>query len=233
MIKQHREVPDLIQLIADLNKRISTLESANSLGSASIDGGELTVRGGDIVVRNDNDEEVLRIAHGQVPQIILHPDAGLDDLYSVVYSWESVSQGAALQASIHNSTGDQDGGKLLLMKGATYLSHQPDGPAAETYMALSEYDPFPNYISFKGLFLQNRYRGDEPWEMGYDSIAAGFGAISYAFAYPYDQVPQIIYSISGATANFNHCIVSPSTTGFTIGWSDALAHTVSWVAIRR
>jgi hypothetical protein len=232
MIKQHREVPDLIQLIADLNKRVGTLESANSLGNASIDGGELTVRGGDIVVRNSNDEEVLRIAHGTKPKIVMHPDAGLDDFYSMLFSWESVSQGAAIQASIYNSSDDQDGGKLLLMRNAAYLSHQPDS-AEETYIALSEHDAFNNHISFKGLFLQSRIHGDEPWEMGYDSIGAGFGAISYAFAYPYDQVPQIIYSISGATANFNHCVVSPSTTGFTIGWSDALAHTVSWVAIRR
>lgn len=232
MIKQHREVPDLVQMIVDLQQRVNTLESARRLSSASIDDGELTVRNGDIVVRNEFDEEVTRLEHGVYPRIKFSPTNGPSQRYGQVFAWESAFQGTAIEVSICEPGDDHDGGKVLLMQGSTYLSHQPLGQD-ETYVALSEHDAFPNHISFRGKFLQQRLSGLEPWEMGHDSIAAGFGAITYAFSYPYDDVPLILYSISGATANFDHCLVSPSTTGFTIGWSDALAHTVSWVAIRR
>jgi hypothetical protein len=234
-IDQHRSVPDLLDLVKKLERRIQALEGSTRLGNSSIDGGELTVKGGDIVVRTAGDDEVLRIEHGNRPRISMRPVAAPGTNYGQLLAWESGGTGVGIEVGVLNPSDQQDGGKVLLMQHVAFLSHQPSvgGDDAETYMALSEHGAYPNHISYRGKFQQRRVDGREPWEMGYDVIGAGFGAASYLFDQPYEMTPMLLYSISGATANFNHCIVSVDTSGFTIGWSDALAHNLTWLAIRR
>jgi hypothetical protein len=69
--------------------------------------------------------------------------------------------------------------------------------------------------------------------MGSVNIEAGFGAYSQVYDWSYPTTPLVLYTITGATANFSHCLVSSDANGFTIGWSNALAHTINYLVLRR
>ena len=123
MLKQQRQLPDLLDYIAELEKRISSLETSRRLGNASIDGGALTVRGGDINVRSNNDNLVTKIQHGTIPTIQYFPgDVAVPTSRTTMFGWLA-SDGSAWQASCETiSTDQQSGGKLLLLENTLYLS---------------------------------------------------------------------------------------------------------------
>ena len=230
-IRQHREQPDLIKMITELQRRIVALENSRRLGNASIDGGELTVRGGDVVVRNTNSEEVLRVKHGSAPTILMTPDFGLDAYVARMLAWESEGQGAAVELGIRTSGDQQDGGKLLLMQGASFLTHTPNG-GEEGFFSISSYADATFY--FRGKWeVGEQHEATDGLVFGVESVAAGFGAASVGFVVPFATAPFFMYTILSAVGPVSHNLVSISNTGFTVGWSGTTAKTIYWQAWRQ
>src|SRR5688572_32655963 len=86
-IRQHRDRPDLLEQIAQLQQRIETLENARRLGNTSLDGGELSIRGGDIVVRSNSGNQVIRMEHSGQPTMRIYPE-GVNDFEGRIFGWE-------------------------------------------------------------------------------------------------------------------------------------------------
>src|SRR6185503_17779822 len=230
-VRQHREQPDLLKMVADLQRRLVALENSRRLGNASIDGGELTVRGGDIVVRNDNNEEVLRIQHGAAPTVTLTPDYGLDAYKASIFAWESEGQGAALEMGIRTSADVRDGSKLLLMKDVAYLTHSPNG-GEEAFLSISQYAAATLYLRGKWLVGDQREASDAI-VFGIESIGAEFGAASVNFTIPFDSTPFFTYSLFSSVGPVSHNIATLSSSSFTISWSGTTAKTIYWQAWRQ
>ena len=232
-IRQHRSKPDLLTQLAELTRRITALENARRLGNASVDGGELTVRNGDIVVRSSGGADVLRIVHGTVPQIVMTPDSGLDSYKVAMYAWESVDQGAALTLAVQENDGDQDGGKLLLMRDSVFLSRQPSS-GEESYLSLGYYLDVPEAFYLRGKWnVGVQSSSQDAIVMGQEDVAAGFGAATVNFPIAFATTPFFMYSIFSAVGPVSHNITALSASSFTIGWSGTTAKTIYWQAWRR
>jgi hypothetical protein len=233
VLRQHREFPDLMKGLTTFNRRLEALETGRRLGNTSLDGGELSIKGGDIVVRNDNNEEVLRIKHGSQPQIDMIPDYGLDGYIARLAAWEA-EYGTALELGIRKTDGTQDGGKLLLMNFGTYLTKTPADGSAETYFALGIFPGWANHFYFRGRWMVGEQRTSEDGIVfGVETVGAGFGAASFNFTHAFDTTPFLQYSIFSAVGPVSHNITVLSNTGFTIGWSGTTAKTIYWQAWRR
>lgn len=229
----YRSKPDLIDQIARLEKRVATLESGRRLGSSSIDNGTLVVRNGDISVRDEDDNERVKLTHGVNPSTYYRPKDSSDGVRARQVAFASGGVTSFQSYMVRDSDGFGDGGKLLLTKEYAYLSHQPFA-GEETFIGLSAYSAYNNHFLFRGKWISDAQF--QPWNalyMGTIDVAAGFGGIIWNYDYEYPALPLLTYSITGAAANFNHCITAQSTTGFTISWSDALAHSVHYMVWRR
>jgi hypothetical protein len=230
-MKQVRDKPDLFEIIKDLQERISSLERSPRLGTSSVDSGELTITNGNIVVRDSEGTPILSIIGGDVPVIEMQPNGGTD--YKIIQSgWESSSQGAACQISIAQLVGDvQDGGKLLLMRDAAYLSHQPNG-AAESFYGAGVYGA-------ENLFMKGRFGNNLMDADGLAAIVCGYinvsaGVSSYSHTYPItsaaDMIPVV--SMTNSAGALAGCLTSYSNSGFVFAWSGTLAKTITFWAFR-
>jgi len=229
-MRKARAPKDLIDYVAELEERIKKLETSPRLSSASIDVGYLALRGGDLIVLNANGEPTMQILHGSLPQIIMHPDYGANAYQASIFSWENPDDNSGvLQLCIEQEQdGSQDGGKLLLMNVATYLSHQP-ASGNEVYIRLQN-----EQVRVKGKWEANYNDSMAGLVCGSASVAAGFG--SYAYTYPTPiaagtMVPVVqMVNTAGALAG---CLTAMSNTGWTYTWaSGTLAKTINYWCFR-
>lgn len=233
-IRQYREMPDLLKQIEELYRRVAALENGKQIGNTSLDGGELSIKGGDIVVRSDSGAAVTRIEHGRSPRIRFYPDSGVDSLESQLYAWEDTSfGGAAIQMNVQQPGNVQDGGKLLLMNRAAYLSLQRQSQP-ECYISIGESYIYPEHFRFRGRWrVGDQTNDDDAIVFGIANVAAGFSAASFNFILPFDTAPFMQYSMFSAVGPVSHNLTAVSTTGFTVGWSGTTAKTIYWQAWRQ
>jgi hypothetical protein len=233
-IQQYRSVPDLLDMIRGLEKRLSTMETNRRLGSSSIDNGSLIVNNGDVVIKDDTGVERVKLTHGINPSTYYRAANASDAVRARQVAFADGSGVTNFQSYIvRDSDGAGDGGKLVLSKDYTYLSHQP-ASGEETFIGLSAYAAYNNHFLFRGKWISDdQFASWNSVYMGTVSIAAGFGAYSQVYDYPYPTTPLVLYTITGATANFNHCLVNSDANGFTIGWSNVLAHDINYLILRR
>lgn len=233
-MKAFRKLRDAADIIADLERRIATLETARRISSASIDGGELSVRGGDIVVRGSNDEPTLSIKHGDIPEIDMQPNAEVFQDYRLkMFGWESGGQGAALQLSVAQLNGDntdtQDGGKVLLMRDVTYLSHQPK-VGNETFISMNAADT--ECFQFQGKWPNASNYSHDALSAGSVAVAAGFGSIAITYTTPFATTACVVYGLVNTAGAVTHSLTAQSTAGFTVTWSGTLAKVLNWWTFR-
>jgi hypothetical protein len=232
--RSYRNVRDLLDIIFELERRIRTLESAPRLGSTSLDGGELTIRGGDIVVRDDNNKEVARMMHGAIPMMRFRPaNTALEEYQLVTFGWEAEDTGAAYQASVQDINGNQDGGKLLLMRDAVYLSKQPADPSRNEAMitigALMDED-----IRFQGHWGDGGQLSKlDALDLIRVDVVAGFSAYVHTYTYPYDTTPAVFYTILNTAGTVNHVLTACDNTGFTLTWGGTGAKVIFIMVMRR
>lgn len=231
-IRQHRETPDLLTKIAELQRRIMALETGRRIGNTSLDGGELSIRNGDIVVRNIDNEPVTRLEHGDSPRIRFYP-VGDNNLLGNILAWESGSDGVGIQMNVESPGNVQDGGKILLMDGTVYLSYQPaDG--TEIYLNLAPNSAYREHFYFRGRWIVNDQLNDEDAiVMGQSDIGAGFGAATINFPIAFDTAPLLMYTLFSAVGPVSHDLTTLSSSSFTVGWSGTTAKTIYWQAWRR
>jgi hypothetical protein len=230
--RYQRTNPNLFDIIANLEERIRRLETAPRLSSTSIDSGQLVLKGGDIVVQNDDGEVVLRILHGNVPEIRMTPTGGDTDYRAYQYSWEHDTMGTVYQAGIQDATGAQDGGKLLLMQSGSYLSYQP-AAGNEVYISLGALSGFDEGLYFRGRWPTNVVvDGTEALAMGSVNIAAGVSSYSHTYGTPFATAPGVVYGLLNSAGAVTHSLTASSTSGFTVAWTGTLAKTLYWWAFR-
>lgn len=125
-------------------------------------------------------------------------------------------------------TSDNSGlGKLLIFPGGSVLSHTPSG-GVETYVGVG----FPTADRFSGRGkVANGFAFNDSMFYGTGIvIGAGFGSIAFTYGPTMTGAIFPMYSISGASPTFFHCISASSTTGFSVAWNDANAHNMwAWV----
>lgn len=234
-IRTYRDKRDLIDIIADLERRLGLVESARSLGNASVDGGELTIRGGSLVMRNTNNKKVLELEPGFLPVLRFLPANGSFDEYQLsMFGWESDTSGAAVQLCVQQNDGAQDGGKLLLMRDRVYLSKQPQDPSGvEAYFSIGEFQD--EGLRFRGMFWDlGQNDSKDGLIVGKVDIAAGFGAYAHTFSVPFADTPIIVYSLTSTSGAVAHSITAQSGSGFTVAWATGTtAKTVHFACFRR
>jgi hypothetical protein len=235
-VKQQRTKPDLVNQLADFNKRLAALETANRLGTSSVDAGELAIRGGDVTVRSDNGNKVTQLLHGTNPSIRMYPGDNPTPLYRAnIFSWLP-ADGSALQLSVErNNDGAQFGGKVLLLpNGAYYTVQRPGKP--EVYISLAQFGIYDEHFRFQGRWISDdQITSADGIVMGKSAIGAGFGAAGFAFIYPFDRVPIVLYSLADTTGAVMPAngLSTLDQTGFTVAWATGTtAKTISWVAFR-
>jgi hypothetical protein len=142
--------------------------------------------------------------------------------------------GAAWQASCENSpSGQQNGGKLLLLPNGLYLSMQrPSKP--EAYLSIAQFNAYDEHFRFQGRWIGDNQFGDtDAVIFGQTTIAAGFGACAFSFIFPFDRTPVILYSMSNAGTAVAHDLSAIDNTGFTVAWATGTtAKTITWAAFR-
>jgi len=230
-IRTVRVPKDVMDYIGELEMRIRALETSHQIGNTSVDNGEFTVRNGDIVVRTDDDEEVTRIKHGDIPEIVMTPISTTgEDLEMKVFAWEDGDSGGALQLCVERPGTGQDGGKLLLMRDAAFLSHQPDG-RLEGYLSIGYFQD--ELIYMQGAFGQDLGYSDTAFVCGRNVVAAGFGSFAYTYPAPLSNgvmVPVVqMTNTAGAIAG---CLIAQSNSGWTYSWTGTLAKTINYWCFR-
>jgi hypothetical protein len=216
-----------------MERRLQIMENARRIGSASIDSGQLTVRNGDIVVVDSNDNPTLSVIHGPTPIIRMDP-GGAGGYRAAQFAWESGVGGATYESHIEQPNGTQDGGTLLLQQNAAYLSRQPN-TGAEAFIAVGDLGLGTEHFRLRGRWVYNQgYDEQDAVVVGFDQVAAGFGASVYTFPYAFDQTPAVLVSLTNAGTAVAWDLAAISNTGFTVSWaSGTTAKTICWVAFRR
>jgi hypothetical protein len=229
-IKHQRDVPSLFDIITRLQERVAVLEKAPRLGSTSIDSGELTLNGGNIVVRDEFGVPILSIIGGDSPMIVMQPNGGTD-FKLVQLGWESPTQGAAFQIDVQRLVDSvRDGGKLLLMRDAAYLSHQPDA-ASEAFWAAGAIGD--GFLSMKGRFGDGFVPDSETAVVcGQVAIGAGVSTFTYTYSTPLATAPGVVYGLLNSAGAVTHSLTASSATSFTVAWSGTLAKTLYFWAFR-
>lgn len=231
-IRQHRELPDLLDMVAQLQKRVQVLETARRLGNTSLDGGELSIRGGDIVVRATSGNPVIRLEHSGQPTMRFYPE-GVNNFEGRLFGWESGDSGAVLELNMQQGGNVQDGGKVLLMNKGAVLSYQPNG-APEVFLWLAPDAAHQEHIRFRGRWIVGeQFDSQDALVMGIENVGAGFGAASFNFPTAFDTAPFMMYSIFSAVGPVSHNLTAVSASGFTVGWSGTTAKTIYWQAWRQ
>lgn len=232
--RRFRETPDLLAKIVDLEKRLSTLESARRVGNASIDAGQLTVSDGKIVVLSNDGHESVIVDGGSLPSYKMIPSSAPDSYQIAQYGWAPYVGGAAYEVHVEDHTGTRDGSKLLLTQGAAYMSHQP-ASGAEAFVACGDLGLGTEHFRLRGRWVYNNgYDEQDAVVFGYDSFGAGFSAAAYAFPYTFDQIPIVLCNIYNSGTAVAWDLSALSTSGFTVTWATGTtAKTVMWAAFRR
>jgi hypothetical protein len=233
MSRDRQRPQDLYALIDDLRRRIEDLERMRRLANTSIDSGELVVKGGNIVVRQEDGTKTLEILHGTIPAINMYPigDA-LEDFKLVWFGWESELQGAAIQIGVEKATGDQDGGKLLLMQRSAFLALQRSD-APESYLSLGSVENYPEHFFFKGRWMNNIDVTDsDALVVGQLDVAGGATSVTFTYAVP-KLTPMVPLVTLECTTVMQWQVTASSETSFTVDWSnDAPAKKVNFWAFR-
>jgi hypothetical protein len=236
--KRYRNTEDLIAQIAQLHERVESLETAQRLGSSSIDSGQLTLTNGDLAITDANGNVTMRLQHGATPSLYMDPGVVAGGWHSRIQTWESDSSGATLEQRIENSNGFRDGGKLLLNRSTSYLSHQPL-VGNECYVAVGAHSTlnsgYSEHFRFRGRWIANDgFDNQDGVVCGYSDIEAGYGAASFAFPFTFDSIPIVVYSLYNSGTAVAHDLSAISASGFTVAWATGTtAKTIGWVAFRR
>jgi hypothetical protein len=234
-MRTQRTRQSLEDIIQELNDRVRALENAKRAANTSIDNGSLTLTGGNLVVKDTSGNTVLTIRQGALPTIEMTPSSSVAQNYLLKYlGWESSTQGAALQLDVNRIENDgsttRNGGKLLLMRDASYLSHQPDG-ASEAFWAAGAGGN--GVLSAKGKFGDGVVADSEAAIIvGKVDIAAGVSTYTYNYATPLASTPVLTYALLNSAGAVTHSLTANSATGFTVAWSGTLAKTLYFQAFR-
>jgi hypothetical protein len=226
---------DISEIIIDINNRLKAGETSLRIGNTAIEDGNLVVRNGDIVVSLSDDTEVLRIVHGDTPEIRYFA-TGVDATFDLGPGFGEVET-TVMHVGVYDAAvpGDHviDGGHLQLRLDDAILSYEPDNGDNAVSMWLNPYsriDPFKEVILFRGKWdNQFEYAATNALAVGSVDIGAGFGSYTWTYQQTFATrtCPVVaLVNTAGLITSWN--VTAMSTTSFTVSWSGALAKILNW-----
>jgi len=213
---------DIVSYVADLYKRAGDSDSALRIGHTAIEDGNLTVRNGDIIVSESDDTVVLRILHGDIPEIRFFPLGSVTthraSLFAVDFAPdpEDTDQSVVLTIETDVFPTVQDGGKLLLSETSAILSHQPDASGGEESYLWLNYG-FNEIANYRGRWSdQLQADAHQGLYMGAFNATAGFSTWTHTYFTPFSttMVPLANVGVSGGTLTWG--LDSYSASQFTL-----------------
>lgn len=224
---RRRGRPDIVEYIKDLSERLRTAEVGLRIGHTAIEDGDLVVLNGDIRVGETDGTTVLRILHGETPEIRFFPLGSTDDYLVAMYGFDFDSgfgTDQAIQIDVEQADGlILDGGKLLLTKRIAVLSHQPDS-GEETYVWVNADPANDEVILFRGRMKDSiMYDDRQMFYAGTISVSSGFSTWTHSYAATWgDQIlPVLTVNNNGATIQWN--LDSFTISGFTVRFSSTVS----------
>jgi len=236
---------DLNDIIIDMHRRLRAGETALRIGNTAIEDGNLVVRNGDIVVSLSDDTEVMRIVHGDVPDIRFFATGVDSDRFGAIWGEDvSIDLGSGfgivdttqMHVGVYDSTVPEDhvrdGGSLRLLVDDAILEYIPNNGDTDTHMRLNTYsrvDPFKEVITFKGRW-DNLYdfSGLTAMSVGSVDVPAGFGSFTWSYVQTYSTTIAPIVGLVNTAGLVDWTITAMSTASFTVTWSGTLAKTLNF-----
>lgn len=235
----------LTDIVEDMHRRLRSGETAPRIGNTSIDDGNLTVRNGDIIVSLSDGTEVLRIVHGDVPEIRYFATGvdsdrmgavwGEDRTFDLGPSFGTVDT-TVMHMGVYDSTVPedhvQDGGEVRLYFDGAQLAYEPNNGDNDLQLNLNLYGrtpPFQDVIYLQGKWDNSFDFADEgAIATGSFDVTAGFGSFTWFYIQPFATKIAPIIGLVAATANFDWCITEMPTDKFSVDWSDTTAKTINY-----
>lgn len=244
-IKGHK---DIVEHIIELRDRVSDSETSLRIGNTAIEDGNLIVRNGDIIVSESDDSIVLRIMHGELPEIRFTPVGEAVGtrriaLYGLDFSEVEDNQYFIINLELLNGT--RDGGYLSIDKNSTLIGHS-NIVDADSFLKFNDaiYNDdgeniYPDILTYLGRFYDQASGLDEFGHSfvetglyaGVINVASGFSSVTHTydnFGFESTVAPIIGLVNTAGTVSWN--LTASSTTSFTVTWSGTLAKTINfWV----
>lgn len=221
---------DVVEYFIDLNRRVTTEETSLRAGHTAIEDGNFTVRNGDIIVSESDDSIVLRLMHGDIPEIRMWPLGDTDTHRVAFFAYDDVDGGQTAAIIIETDPGTViDGGKLLIGRNFAVLSHQPDASGGEESYFWLGVDPFaPEVASFRGKWAnQTQYDDHQGIYAGTHGISAGFTSWTHTYSTPFaSDIGTIVTLQSSAVVSW--MVTAQSSSAFTVSWSGTTAKTLNF-----
>lgn len=245
-VRRQKAKVDLNDIIEDLHRRIKTGETAQRIGNTAIENGNLTVRNGDIVVSLSDDTEVLRILHGDVPEI-RYQATGVDtNRFGAVWGEDiTIDLGSGfgfvdttvMHMGVYDTTVPEDhvadGGELTLHVDSAKLEYNPNNGDNHLSIWLNTYsrvDPFKDIITIQGKFDNGfDFSAQSAMSTGSFNVGAGFGSLTWTYIQTFATTiaPVVgLVNTAGIVTSWN--ITAMNTSNFTVSWTGTLAKVVNF-----
>jgi hypothetical protein len=235
----------LTDILLDMQRRLRAGEVAPRIGNTSIDDGNLTVRNGDIIVSLTDGTEVLRIVHGDVPEIRYFATGVDTDRFGAVWGEDrtfdlgpsfgtvdtTVMNMGVYDASVPEDH-VRDGGEVRLYFDGAQLVYEPNNGDNDLQFTLNQYGrtpPFQDVIYMQGKWDINFDFGSEgAISTGSIPVSAGFGSFTWFYTQTFASTIAPVIGLVAATANFDWCVSEMPTDKFSVDWSDTTAKTINY-----
>ncbi len=209
---------DIVSHVIALGDRIASQEQALKAGHTAIEDGDFIVRNGNILVSESDDTVVLRIKHGEVPEINMWPLGDTDTHQVTMLGYDDALGSQAIVTLVETTPGlVPDGGKVLLAREYALFSHQPNG-GNESFIWLNSQQGITEEIAlYRGRWSdQSQYDSNMGLYMGAFTASSGVSTWTHTYFTPFSTTiaPLFTVGISGGTVTWG--IDSYSTSSFVI-----------------
>ncbi len=212
---------DIVSYVRDISDRVSSQEQALKSGHTAIEDGDFVVRNGNILVSESDDSVVLRIKHGEVPEINMWPLGDIDTHQVTLLGYDDANGGQALALLVETNPGlSPDGGKLLLSKEYSVFSHQPN-IGNESYIWLNSLWGITEEVALYRGRWSDQIQADSNMGLYMGAFTATSGVSTWTHTYftPFSTTiaPLFTVGVNGTTIQWG--IDNYSTSSFVIRFS--------------
>jgi hypothetical protein len=216
--------PDIVSYITELYRRVADGETVQRVGFTAIEDGNLVVRNGDIIVSETTGEIVLRIMHGETPEVRFYPLGSITTHRATLEAFDFSSTPGTPDQSVQlfietEPGGVVDGGKVLLNQTGAVLAHQPDASGGEESHLWLNFG-FDEIANYRGRWF-NQIQSDDHQGLYTGSFVAssGFSTWTHTYFTPFATsiIPIVTVLHSGSTIQW--VLDAQSTSAFTVRFS--------------
>lgn len=231
-----RKREDLLDQIKALEKRISDLETVRRLSRTSLDAGELTITDGVVTVRDTNGTSALSIYIDDfTPTIVMSPTVGessniVGEVRTTVREPETGATTYEVATTLRE-TGQTDGGRLVLERSGSTLSHTPlDGN--ETFINVGGLAS-PETFLFQGKWPANyAYNTLQGVLTGGFAITGGVSSATITYDLPMQPFMIPIANLKSTGGVVAWLVTAYSNSSFTVAWTDTTDKVINYLAVR-